>query len=195
MQIGLFFGSFNPIHKGHTLLAQYLLEHTPLDEVWLVVSPNNPLKEPGTLLPEEVRLLLVETAIRDLPGLRACDREFTMPKPNYTANTLRTLTAEHPDDQFTLIIGSDNMALFDRWKEADFIRTHYPIIVYPRMGDNLAELKKRYPEMQVVEAPLLPISATELRTKIAANLPLNDWIDPQVADFLKKNRKLFAHVK
>ena len=194
MKIGLFFGSFNPIHKGHTLLAQYLLSHTDLEQIWLVVSPNNPLKEPGSLLPEEVRLRLVQMAVRNIPGLQACDREFTLPKPNYTVNTLRALSAEHPDDTFTLIMGSDNMAIFHRWREHDFILDHYPILVYPRQGDDLSALKKQYPSMQVVEAPLLPVSATELRAKMTAKSPIDDWIDPEVALFLQKNAELFAHV-
>ena len=194
MRIGLFFGSFNPIHKGHTLLAQYLLSHTDLEQIWLVVSPNNPLKEPGSLLPEAIRLQLVEMAVRNIPGLHACDREFTLPKPNYTVNTLRALSAEHPDDTFTLIMGSDNMAIFHRWKEHDYIITHYPIIVYPRQGDDIEALKKSYPMMQIVEAPLLPISATEIRTKIADKVPIDDWIDPEVAIFLQKNAELFANV-
>lgn len=194
MRIGLFFGSFNPIHKGHTLLAQYLLSHTDLEQIWLVVSPNNPLKEPGSLLPEAIRLQLVEMAVRNISGLHACDREFTLPKPNYTVNTLRALSAEHPDDTFTLIMGSDNMAIFHRWKEHDYIITHYPIIVYPRQGDDIEALKKSYPMMQIVEAPLLPISATEIRTKIADKVPIDDWIDPEVAIFLQKNAELFANV-
>lgn len=194
MKIGLFFGSFNPIHKGHTLLAQYVLEHTDLEQIWLVVSPNNPLKAPGSLLPEEARYHMAQLAVRDIPGLYICNREFTLPKPNYTVTTLRTLSEEHPGDHFTLIIGSDNMALFHRWREADYILEHYPIIVYPRTGDDIGMLQNKYPQMQVVAAPLLPVSATEIRAKIASKEPINEWIDPQVTLFLQKNADLFAHV-
>ena len=163
MNVGLFFGSFNPIHLGHTRLAEFLLQHTDLEQIWLIVSPNNPLKDPATLLPEDVRFRLAQIAVRDLPGIVASDYEFRLPKPNYTVNTLRALTADYPEHTFTLIMGSDNMALFHRWREADYILSHYPIIVYPRQGDDIQTLQKRYPTMQVVRAPLLPVSATELR--------------------------------
>ena len=184
MKIGLFFGSFNPIHLGHTRLARYILEHTDLEQIWLVISPNNPLKDPGSLMPEEFRLRLAEVALRNEPDIIPCDREFSLPKPNYTVNTLRTLSAEHPEDAFTLIIGSDNMALFDRWREHDYILEHYPIIVYPREGDDLETLKKRFPQMQVVEAPLLRVSATAIREQLKEGKTAS-WLDPNVAEMLK----------
>ena len=184
MRIGLFFGSFNPIHLGHTRLARYILEHTDLEQIWLVISPNNPLKDPGSLMPEDFRLRLAEVALRNEPDIIPCDREFSLPKPNYTVNTLRTLSAEHPEDAFTLIIGSDNMALFDRWREHDYILEHYPIIVYPREGDDLATLKKRFPQMQVVEAPLLRVSATEIREQLREGETVS-WLDSKVAEMLK----------
>ena len=152
------------------------------------------MKAPGSLLPEEARFQMAQLAVRDIPGLFVCNREFTLPNPNYTVTTLRTLSAEHPEDAFTLIIGSDNMAIFHRWREAAYIQEHYPIIVYPREGDDIQALKNQYPLMQVVDAPLLPVSATEIRAKIAAKQPINEWIDPQVALFLQKNADLFAHV-
>ena len=184
MRIGLFFGSFNPIHLGHTRLARYILEHTDLEQIWLVISPNNPLKDPGSLMPEDFRLRLAEVALRNEPDIIPCDREFSLPKPNYTVNTLRTLSAEHPEDAFTLIIGSDNMALFDRWREHDYILEHYPIIVYPREGDDLETLKKRFPQMQVVEAPLLRVSATAIREQLKEGETAS-WLDPNVAEMLK----------
>jgi len=194
MKIGLFFGSFNPIHLGHTRLATYLLEHTDLEEIWLVVSPNNPLKAPGSLLDEHIRYELAEMAVRELPGIRVCDREFRMEKPNYTVNTLRAMSAEHPEDEFTLIMGSDNMALFDCWREHDYILGHYPILVYPRKGDDIEQLKALYPEMQIVEAPLLPISATAIREKIRRKSDIREWVHPDVEKFLQKNALLFANM-
>lgn len=185
MNVGLFFGSFNPIHLGHTRLAEYLLHHTCLEQIWLVVSPNNPLKDPATLLPEEVRFRLAQAAVRDIPGLVASDYEFRLPKPSYTANTLRALTADYPEHAFTLIMGSDNMANFHRWREADYILEHYPIMVYPREGDDLLALRKRYPQMQVVQAPLLPVSATAIRHKIAAGQPVGEWLHPEVEAYMK----------
>ena len=195
MNIGLFFGSFNPIHLGHTGLATYILQHTDLEQIWLVISPNNPLKEPGSLLPEEIRLQLAEMALADIEGIIPCDREFSLPKPNYTVNTLRALSAEHPQDRFTLIIGSDNMALFGRWREHEYILEHYPIIVYPRQGDDIAALQKRFPQMQVIDAPLLPVSATDIRRKLRENDDVSQWLHPEVANFLQKNFKRFGNFK
>jgi len=195
MNIGLFFGSFNPIHLGHTGLATYILQHTDLEQIWLVISPNNPLKEPGSLLPEEIRLQLAEMALADIEGIIPCDREFSLPKPNYTVNTLRALSAEHPQDRFTLIIGSDNMALFGRWREHEYILEHYPIIVYPRQGDDIAALQKRFPQMQVIDAPLLPVSATDIRRKLRENGDVSQWLHPEVANFLQKNFKRFGNFK
>lgn len=191
MKIGLFFGSFNPIHLGHTRLASYVLEHTDLEQIWLVISPNNPLKDPGSLLPEDLRFRLAETALRGMPNIIPCDREFSLPKPNYTVNTLRALSAEHPDDTFTLIIGSDNMALFDCWREHDYILSHYPIIVYPREGDDMHVLHQRYPEMQVIDAPLLPISATDIR-RLLRQGDTSSWLDPNVAKQLQDFKEHYA---
>ena len=184
MKIGLFFGSFNPIHLGHTRLARYILEHTDLEQIWLVLSPNNPLKDPQSLLPEELRYKLAQTALRNEKNILPCDCEFTLPKPNYTVNTLRALSAEHPGDDFTLIMGSDNMALFDRWREYEFILEHYHILVYPREGDDLEMLKKRFPEMKVIEAPLFRISATEIREQLKQG-KTSPWLAPEVAEMLK----------
>lgn len=194
MQIGLFCGSFNPIHNGHVGLAKYILEHSKLEEIWLVISPNNPLKAPGTLLDEHIRLELAEMALHNEPNIRPCDREFTLSKPNYTVNTLRTLSREFPDDTFTLIIGSDNMAIFDRWREWEYIIANYPIIVYPREGDDIGALQKQYPKMQVVEAPLFPISATQIRRKICQKEDIHEWVHPSVEQFLQKNAHLFANI-
>ncbi len=184
MKIGLFFGSFNPIHLGHTRLARYILEHTDLEQIWLVLSPNNPLKDPQSLLPEQLRYKLAQTALLNEKNILPCDREFTLPKPNYTVNTLRALSAEHPGDDFTLIMGSDNMALCDRWREDEFILKLYPILVYPREGDDLEMLKKRFPEMQIIEAPLFRISATEIREQLRQG-KTSPWLAPEVAEMLK----------
>lgn len=194
MNIGLFFGSFNPIHKGHTGLAKYILEHTELEEIWLVISPNNPLKAPGSLLDEHIRLELAEMALADEPHIRACDREFSLPKPNYTAHTLRALSEEYPQNKFTLIIGSDNMAIFDRWREWEYIMENYSILVYPRVGNDMVELHARFPKMKIIEAPLFQISATEIRHKICSKADIHEWLHPSVEQFLQKNARLFANI-
>lgn len=196
MKIGLFFGSFNPIHLGHTRLAQYILEHTELDEIWLVVSPNNPLKEATTLWDEAIRYELACHATHDMQGVRASDFEFSLPRPNYTINTLRALDQAYPDHQFSLIIGSDNMAIFHKWRSYEEILHDYPILVYPRQGDDLATLREMYPQMQIVEgAPFFPISATEIRESLQQGTIQNEWLHPDVIDFLQKNAKLFANIK
>ena len=134
MKIGIYGGSFNPIHFGHTGLAKWVLEHTDLDEVWLMVSPNNPLKDKSILADEQERLREVREAIRQLgnEAIRVSDFEFALPKPNYTANTLRALAKAYPEHEFTLIIGEDNLQIFDKWREYQYILDNYRVFVYPR---------------------------------------------------------------
>ena len=132
MKIGIYGGSFNPVHFGHVGLAKWVIEHTDLDELWLMVSPNNPLKDAGILAPEEERLAAVREAIKDIPGVKASDFEFSLPRPSYTANTLRELQKHFPEYEFTLVIGEDNLAIFDRWREYEYILANFRIFVYPR---------------------------------------------------------------
>ena len=130
--IGIYGGSFNPVHFGHVGLAKWVIENTDLDELWLLVSPNNPLKPAGILAPEEERLAAVREAVKDIPGVKASDFEFGLPRPSYTANTLRELQKKYPDYEFTLVIGEDNLAIFDRWREYEYILSNFRIFVYPR---------------------------------------------------------------
>jgi len=132
MNIGIYGGSFNPVHFGHVGLAKWVIEHTDLDELWLMVSPNNPLKDAGILAPEEERLAAVHEAIKDIPGVKASDFEFSLPRPSYTANTLRELQKQFPEYEFTLVIGEDNLAIFDKWREYEYILANFRIFVYPR---------------------------------------------------------------
>ncbi len=132
MKIGIYGGSFNPVHFGHVGLAKWVIENTDLDELWLLVSPNNPLKPAGLLAPEEERLAAVQEAIQDIPHVLASDFEFSLPRPSYTANTLRELQKKFPEHEFTLVIGEDNLAIFDQWKEYEYILANYRIFVYPR---------------------------------------------------------------
>ena len=136
MKIGIYGGSFNPIHFGHTGLAQWVVKNTDLDEVWLMISPNNPLKDASILADEQVRLQEAKEAIRRLgeEGKRivVSDFEFTLPRPNYTANTLRELQKQYPQHEFTLIIGEDNLQIFDQWREYQYILDNYRVFVYPR---------------------------------------------------------------
>lgn len=187
MKIGIYGGSFNPIHFGHTGLAIYIAEHTDIDEVWLMVTPNNPLKDKGVLAPEEDRYkaacAAMNAAVKErekqtgkrLKPIRVSDFEFTLPKPNYTARTLKALKAAYPEDEFCLIIGEDNLRCFTRWRDYEYIGEHYPIYVYPRQADKESGQASDSDRPQAIdttfikeihylkEAPLFDISSTRLR--------------------------------
>ena len=168
MKIGIYGGSFNPVHFGHVGLARWVIENTDLDELWLVVSPNNPLKPAGLLAPEEERLAAVQEAIQDIPHVLASDFEFNLPRPSYTANTLRELQKKYPEHEFTLVIGEDNLAIFDQWKEYEYILNHFRIFVYPRHGsDSISNFKFQISNAKNVvflaSAPTFDISSTAIR--------------------------------
>ena len=184
MKIGIYGGSFNPIHFGHTGLAKWVLEHTDLDEVWLMVSPNNPLKDKSILADEHERLTAAREAIGDgilaigdeAKGKRivVSDFEFHLPRPTYTANTLRALAREYPQYEFTLIVGEDNLQIFDQWREYKYILENYRVFVYPRrLGDEamrrnseIAPAAKIKGIIFLNEAPYFDISSTELRKNL-----------------------------
>ena len=170
MKIGIYGGSFNPVHFGHVGLAKWVIENTDLDELWLMVSPNNPLKPAGILAPEEERLRGVQEAIKDIPHVKASDFEFGLPRPSYTANTLRELQKAYPEHEFTLVIGQDNLAIFDQWREYEYIASNFRIFVYPRKGSSIIEdcrlkIEDFYSLLFLKEAPLFDISSTELRQR------------------------------
>ena len=166
--IGIYGGSFNPVHFGHVGLAKWVIEHTDLDELWLMVSPNNPLKPAGLLAPEQERLAAVQQAIQGIPGLKASDFEFTLPRPSYTANTLRALQAAYPQHTFTLIIGEDNIAIFNQWREYEYIAANFRLFVYPRKGSSpIADCRLKIEDFKdlifLKDAPLFDISSTAIR--------------------------------
>lgn len=165
MKIGLFFGSFNPIHIGHLIIANTMLEATDLKEIWFVVSPQNPFKKKSSLLHEFDRIDLVNAAIGDNPGLRSSDVEFNMPKPSYTIDTLTYLSEKHPGKEFKLIIGEDNLSHFHKWKNADKILDYYGLLVYPRPNSAKSDIID-HPNVSQVKAPLIGISATFIREAI-----------------------------
>ena len=179
MKIGIYGGSFNPIHFGHTGLAQWVVNNTDLDEVWLMVSPNNPLKDASILADEQKRLAAAKEAIGDgrlASGKRiiVSDFEFTLPRPNYTANTLRELQKQYPQHEFTLIIGEDNLEIFPKWREYTYLLENFRILVYPRKGSEksveqmMQELEIAHiKEVQLLaNAPYFEISSTELRKNL-----------------------------
>lgn len=167
MRVGIYGGSFNPVHFGHVGLAKWVIEHTDLDELWLLVSPNNPLKDAKILAPEQERLEGVREAIKAIPGLVASDFEFTLPRPSYTANTLRELQRAYPEHEFTLIIGEDNIAIFHKWREIEYIKTNFRIFVYPRHHDEEKqelEIPKTKKGIIYLEgAPFFDISSSAIR--------------------------------
>ncbi|MDO7875334.1 nicotinate (nicotinamide) nucleotide adenylyltransferase [Hymenobacter sp. ASUV-10] len=168
MRIGLLFGSFNPIHTGHLILAEHFATRTDLREVWLVVSPRSPFKISHNLLPDTERLRLVQLALADNPRLRAEDIEFSLPRPSYTIATLDALRQRHPAHDFVLLMGGDNLPGLPRWQEAQRLLTEIDIYVYPRPGSETPDLIT-FPRVRVIEAPLLDISATYIRESLRLN--------------------------
>lgn len=164
-RIGLLFGSFNPVHTGHLILAEYFATRTNLTEVWLVVSPQSPFKVGDELLPEAQRLGLLELAVADNPHLRAEAIELSLPRPSYTIVTLDALRVRHPSYEFVLLMGADNLAGLLRWRASDRLTHELDLYVYPRSGTMLPDLAP-YPRARVVAAPLLDISATFIRQSI-----------------------------
>ncbi|MDR3713463.1 MAG: nicotinate (nicotinamide) nucleotide adenylyltransferase [Puia sp.] len=186
MKIGLYFGSFNPIHHGHLIIASYLLQHSELEQVWFVVSPQNPLKPAGSLLNEYHRLYLVKAAIEGANELRASDIEFKLPKPSYTCDTLTYLSEKYPDNQFAIIMGSDSFQNLPKWKNYTYILENYPIYVYKRAGH---EILPDFPGARVVisDAPLLPISATQIRKNIKNGKSIRYLVPEAVREEIERN--------
>ncbi len=166
MKIGLFFGSFNPIHVGHLIIANHIAEHTELDEVWLVVTPHNPLKEKSTLLSDYHRFEMVYQATQDYPKLKPSDIEFKLKQPNYTVVTLAHLQEKYPNHQFSLIMGADNLQSLHKWKNYEMLLANYPIYVYPRICERHTKTFDVPSNIQMIEAPIVEISSTFIRNEI-----------------------------
>ena len=181
--VGLFFGSFNPIHNGHVGIARYLLEKKLCEEVWFVISPCNPFKVDRFLLPETDRLAIVSAAIGGIPGMKACDVEFSMSKPSYTVDTLRVLFDRYPGRRFALIIGGDNVPDFPKWKDYHWIEAHWSIFVYPRPGMVNSE---ESPSMTFIDAPLFPLSATEIREMIRKGDDISNLVPSEALSLIWK---------
>ena len=181
--VGLFFGSFNPIHNGHVGIARYLLEKKLCEEVWFVISPCNPFKVDRFLLPETDRLAIVSAAIGGIPGRKAWDVEFSMSKPSYTVDTLRVLFDRYPGRRFALIIGGDNVPDFPKWKDYHWIEAHCSIFVYPRPGMVNSE---ESPSMTFIDAPLFPLSATEIREMIRKGDDISNLVPSEALSLIWK---------
>ncbi len=190
MKIGLFFGSFNPIHIGHMIIANVMAEHTDLDKVWFVVSPQNPLKPSKGLLHEFDRYDLVRAAIDDNFKLEVSDVEFHLPKPSYTIHTLAHLAGKHPDKEFKVIIGEDNLENFSKWKNHEQILEQYGLYVYPRPHVTIPGLR-RHPRVTMIEAPLLDISATYIRNCIKNNKSIR-YLVPEAVDRIIRSKQFYS---
>lgn len=192
MQIGLFFGSFNPIHVGHLIIANTMAHTTDLEQVWFVVSPQNPFKKTKSLLHEFDRLDMVERAIADNSRLKATDVEFSMPKPSYTIDTLDRLTQKFPQHTFRLIMGEDNLDQFTNWKQHERILTEFGLYVYPRPLRNglvaATSPLREHPQVRLVGAPLLDISATFIRDAVRTNRPIRYMVPEAVEEMILRKK-------
>ncbi len=186
MKIGLYFGSFNPIHVGHLIIANHILNVSSLQRIWLVISPQNPFKKSHTLLNEFDRLHLVQKAIADDDRFKAVDIEFSLPKPSYTSATLSYLSEKYPDHQFELIMGSDSFQNLGKWKNAQYIIENYRINVYNRPGFPVENTLGA--DVLVMEAPLLEISATYIRELIKKGQSIKYLVPPAVEEEIYRNR-------
>jgi nicotinate-nucleotide adenylyltransferase len=185
MQIGLFFGSFNPIHVGHLALAEYIVEYTRLKQVWFVVSPHNPLKPKETLLADHHRLEMAHLAIDDDNRFRASDIEFRMPRPSYTIDTLSYLQEKYPGNVFSLIIGEDNLESFSKWKNADLIVRKYHRFVYPRFGTQPENIKS-LENITMLDAPRIEISSSFIRKTISEGKSARYFMPQKVFEYVDR---------
>ncbi len=183
-KIGLFFGSFNPIHIGHLIIANVMAENTDLNKVWLVVSPQNPLKPSKGLLHEFDRFDMAKAAVADHYKIEVSDVEFHLPKPSFTIHTLAYLSEKHPGKEFKIIMGQDNLESFKKWKNYEQILEQYELYVYPRPDVTNTELM-RHPHVKMIEAPLLDISATYIRQCIKANKSIRYLVPESVENMIR----------
>jgi len=185
MKVGLFFGSFNPIHIGHLVIANYMIEYSDLNEIWLVISPHNPLKKKKTLLNEYDRLKMVELALGKDLHIKPADVEFHMPKPSYTIDTLTYLTEKNSHHEFVLIAGTDNFQSFHKWKNYETLLSNYNLYIYPRPGYTLGEYKN-HPNIKTVNAPLMEISSSFIRSAVKENKDIRYFLPGEVYDYIIK---------
>lgn len=186
MHIGLYFGSFNPIHHGHLIIASHVAEHCGTDQVWFVVSPQNPLKESRSLLNEYDRLYLVKLAIAEDPRFKASDIEFQLPRPSYTIDTLTYLSEKFPQHRFSVVMGSDSLENIGRWKNQEQLLRNYDLIVYRRPG-----FEVKHPasdRIRLTTAPMLDISATFIREELKAGHSIRYLVPGPIYDYIKENR-------
>lgn len=184
MKIGLYFGSFNPVHVGHLIIANHLLNETDLERIWFVVSPQNPFKASANLLNEYHRLHLIRIATEEDPRIRVSDIEFSLPKPSYTSTTLAYLSEKHPEHEFSIIMGSDSFQNIHKWKNPEAILERYHIYIYRRPGFEVDITP--YTKVEIVNAPLLEISATRIREYIKNKKSVRYMVPDKVLEEIEK---------
>ncbi|UKJ07435.1 nicotinate (nicotinamide) nucleotide adenylyltransferase [Solitalea lacus] len=185
MKIGLFFGSFNPMHIGHLVIASYMANYTELDKVWIVVSPHNPLKEQADLIHAHDRLEMAKLATEDSEKIEVSDVELKLPKPSYTIDTLTYLSEKYPHHEFCLIMGADNLKSIKKWKNYETLLKYYKIFVYPRPGVDLSEWIE-HPSVFITNTPQMEISATFVRKSISEQKSIQYFVPEKVIDFIEK---------
>ena len=187
MRIGIFGGSFDPIHTGHAIIAQHIISSGAVDRLWFMVSPVNPLKAgKQRQVADTDRLRMVEMVSRPMEGVETSAFEFTMPKPSYTIDTLNALQEKFPDDEFYLVIGGDNWELFNKWRNSEEILAKYHILIYPRLGYEVvipAELQER---VKLVDAPIIELSSTEIRERLANGLSARYYVPDEVLAYIER---------
>lgn len=188
MKIGLYFGTFNPIHVGHLIIANHMAEYSGLDQIWMMVTPHNPFKKKDTLLGDYQRLHLVFLATEDYPKIKPSDFEFKLPQPNYTVNTLAHLQDKYPNYDFSLIMGEDNLKTFHKWKNYDTILENHAIYVYPRISSESENHEfKNHPKINLVNAPIVEISSTFIRENIKNKKNVQPLLPAKVWEYIDHN--------
>ena len=191
MEIGIFGGSFNPIHTGHAIIASHILQHTPLEQIWFMVAPQNPLKEQQDRGMDIHRLRMTELVSRHISGAETSAFEFGLPQPSYTVNTLRQLALKFPQHRFSLIIGADNWALFPKWKDHDAIISNHDIYIYPRLGSDIT-IPPQFQRVHAVDAPIVEISSTQIRELAAQGRDIRFLVPDDVYDYIERHN-LYAN--
>jgi nicotinate-nucleotide adenylyltransferase len=188
MKIGLYFGTFNPIHIGHLIIANHFAEYSGLDQIWMVVTPHNPLKNKQTLLDDYQRLQLVFLATEDYPKIKPSDIEFKLSQPNYTVNTLAHLQDKFPEHEFSLIMGEDNLKSLHKWKNQEVILQNHEIYVYPRISSELENsIYKTNPKVHIIDAPIVEISSTFIRENIKNKKNVRPLLPEKVWEYIDHN--------
>lgn len=184
-KVGLYFGTFNPIHVGHLIIANHMVENSDLDEIWMVVTPHNPFKNKSSLLGNHHRYELVYKATEKYPKIKASDIEFKLPQPNYTAHTLAHISDKYKDKEFCLIMGEDNLKSFHKWKNFETILEHHQLYVYPRVSEELLETSlDQHPKIHKVEAPIIQISSTMIRKGIKEGKNIQPMLTKEVWNYI-----------